>query len=171
MRNEKGRSLVELLAVLAISPIIIIIAFSILTSMLKVQDETTVETYLRNEAVLVNRQFDDLMANIDMIQIHPDADVDEDGNFQHFIAVDKQTKIVKDAKGEDIFQEIEVETPVKIDGDSLYINGMKVYEGPYSLASTKFRNEHGNLFIHLVITDVDSGVKFEMEKIYHLQSG
>lgn len=180
MKNENGLTLIELLAVLALSSMVVIMAVSIYTSMVKVSNKSIIETNLRNETVLIVHQLDEIMMNTDTIKI--DGEADDTGLFKSFFAVDKSTELAKNEKGEDTFKENENLTSIKINGDHLLTcradsttlncdaSGQKrINSESYLVTDTVFSLKSSGLFVKLVVVDKDNGTKYEVNKLYSLK--
>lgn len=168
MKNENGITLIELLAVMAISSMVLIIAFSIFSSMMKVNDKSIIQTNLRNETILISLRIDDVMNNTDTVEIIGESD--ENGFFQQFKAIDKRTELAVNEKGEDVFKDIDIPTDIIIENGILYIDGKKINSDSFSLTNTVFSNKSGGLLANLVVYDIENKETYEINKLYNLQS-
>ncbi|XJZ26381.1 Tfp pilus assembly protein FimT/FimU [Bacillota bacterium Lsc_1132] len=161
--DQRGITLVELLAVIAISSALLAVGYSILFSMIKSAEYSTAQTKLRNESILITQQFDQAMLNIDSIEIV--GEPDPDGKFQFFQAIDKQP-------AEDNSDQVQtVVIPFKISAEGkLLINNKQINSDEYSLKRTTFKQVNGNLQVYYVIDDLNSHEQFTLFKNYKLQS-
>jgi type II secretory pathway component PulJ len=76
------------LAVLSISSIVLLIAYSILTSNLKTNNLSVKQMQPRNQAITISQQIDNIMINADSIQTI--GNMDGSGNFRNFTAIDNR---------------------------------------------------------------------------------
>lgn len=161
--DQKGLTLVELLAVIGISAILLSVGYSILFSMIKSADHSTAQTKLRNESVLITQQFNQAMLNIDSIEAVGAAD--SDGKFRSFNAIDKGTTDVNGVQTQNVI------VPIAINEDgNLLINYKQINSDGYSLKNTRFKQVNGNLQVYYVLYDLNSKEQFTQFKIYNLQS-
>ncbi|MGG5254882.1 PulJ/GspJ family protein [Neobacillus sp. SM06] len=160
--DQKGFTLVELLAVIALSSIILAVGYSILFSMMKSAEQSTLQTKLRNESILITQQFDQAMLNIDLIERTgtPNAD----GTFQSFQGIDQRIN----EEQPDQVETLVVPFEITADG-KLLINHRQMNADGYSLAKTMFKQVNGNLQVYYVIEELKTHKQFTFFKLYNLQ--
>lgn len=161
--NQKGLTLVELLAVIAISSIILVVGYSILFSMIKSADHSAVQTKLRNESVLITQQVNQAMLNIDAVEAA--GTTDADGKFKSFYAIDKAATDVDGNRAHDTTVFIQINA----DGN-LLIDNKQVNSDGYSLKNTAFKEVNSNLQIYYVIDDLINHEQLTLFKIFPLKS-
>lgn len=160
--DQRGLTLVELLAVIALSSIILAVGYSILFSTIKSADHSAVQTKLRNESVLITQQFNQAMLNVDSIEIVGEQNAN--GKFTSFQAIDKAATADASNQGQDVI------VPVEITNDgNLLINNKQINSVGYSLKNTTFRQINGNLQVYYAIDDLNNHARFTLLKIYNLQ--
>jgi type II secretory pathway pseudopilin PulG len=187
MKNQNGITLIELLTVLAISSMVVILAISIFTSMMKISDKSINHTYLRNESVLIIHQLDEFLMNTDTININGEAD--PEGNFTSFYAINKTSELTTNEKNEDVFVDKEQYTLLNIvSGDLLLFpkcsasgeeeksitceegSKQRINSESYSVSDTFFTLKGNGLFMKLIVVDNEKNTKFEVSKLYSVQS-
>ncbi|MGD6877984.1 prepilin-type N-terminal cleavage/methylation domain-containing protein [Bacillus infantis] len=164
MKNEKGLTLVETLVVLAISSAFIIIAFSILASMSKAAEKTMNDALLRNETIYITQQLDKAMDNVDAAEISGSQQAD--GSFKAYTAVDKRM----DETSPGIFEEAPINTLVQISGNDFTIGSKKINSDEFTAKDTVFILKNGQLHVKLIVANLTNKQKYEVYKIYNLQS-
>jgi prepilin-type N-terminal cleavage/methylation domain-containing protein len=162
--KENGLTLIELLAVIAVSSIVLFVAYSILTSMLRTSDRTTVQTQLRNEAITISQRMDNILVNIDSVD-----NGGVNGIFQNFNAIDNR----KTETSPGVFSNSPITTPIAITNGNLLINNQIVNSANFSLQNTTFKllDNDTSLQINYEILDIKTNQTFKMFKIYSLQGG
>ncbi|MCK6204989.1 type II secretion system GspH family protein [Bacillus infantis] len=164
MKNEKGLTLVETLVVLAISSAFIIIAFSILASMSKAAEKSMNDALLRNETIYITQQLDKAMDNVDAAEISGSEQAD--GSFKAYNAVDKRM----DETSPGIFEEAPINTLVQISGNDFTIGSKKINSDGFTAKDTVFILKNGQLHVKLIVANLTNKQKYEVYKIYNLQS-
>lgn len=165
-RNQKGLTLIELLAVISISSIVLLVAYSILTSMIVTNSNSTSKTNLRNEAVTISQHIENIMLNVDSIQINGTKDAN--GQFQSFTAVD--TRRTETSPGK--FTESSINNTFDITNGNLLINGSSMNSASYSFQNTTFKLlDASTLQVNYVILDPKTKQSFKLFKVYKLQGG
>jgi prepilin-type N-terminal cleavage/methylation domain-containing protein len=152
--QEKGLSLAELLAALAVSSIIIGIAYTGLISSIMVFDKVTAETNLRNELNYVLTTLNKTLLNVDRVEIVPGF-----GNNEQFTKF-KAIEVVKDVNGNETLYE----TLIELNGNSesgidLIVNGERMNDDRYSLDGSYFSLIDGDLEVYLSIKKESSPIK------------
>jgi prepilin-type N-terminal cleavage/methylation domain-containing protein len=169
-QNERGLTLIELLAALAISSIILIVAYSILSTMIKSNDRSSTQITIQNESVIISQKIENLMPNIDSVQIPNDVNVDANGGFKKFIAIDKRK--IESSPG--VFNDIDppITTLIEINNRNLLINNQKVNSDNYSLENTTFKLlNKTTLQVYYELINLKRNVEISLYKVYTLQGG
>lgn len=164
MRRQSGVTLVELLAVLAISSIILITAYSIYTTAMRVNKASIEDVNIRNETIEICNQFDKMMLNVDTIEIIGEANSED--HFTSFWAIENGVEM-NTTSGE--YEEIErSKVAIEINKKDLLIKGRRINSDPYSVEGSSFSLKNGGLLVNLIISDQQNNQKFEVNKFYRL---
>ncbi len=160
--DQKGLTLVELLAVIALSSIILTVGYSILFSMMKSAEQSAVQTKLRNESILITQQFDQAMLNSNSVEIASTPNAD--GTFQSFHAIDRRIN----EEQPDQVKTLVISFEITADG-TLLINNKQINSDGYSLKKTRFKQANGNLQVYYAIEELKTHKQFTFFKLYQLQ--
>lgn len=170
-KRENGLTLVELLATIVISSIVLIVVFSIFSQAIQTGNKTMQQTNERNEMVFICKQLDRAMLNIDSIEILDENGVGTNGAFNHFKGIDH--RIIENPNKEEeedkfievVFDEIEI---YLLDGN-LFIDDLQVNDDDYVLRSDPFSLKNGGLLVNLSLTDVETNEVYVINKFYDLK--
>lgn len=173
LRQDKGVTLVELLATLVISSIILLLIFSIFGQVMKAGDDTVQQTNKRNEMVFICKQLDNAMLNVNTIEI-----LDETGsgaaNFHHFKGIEHRTidNPNKDQVGEPVFQQVEhARTDFKLADGNLYIDDVQINNEGFTLEGTTFSLKNSGLSVKLQLKHTSGDKRhYIINKFYDLKS-
>ncbi|KGX93621.1 hypothetical protein N781_10535 [Pontibacillus halophilus JSM 076056 = DSM 19796] len=166
LQNEKGVTLVELLAVMAMSILVVGVAYQILFSMFSSIDKSQANTMLRNEAAAIMLELDEIMLNLDEVETIP-IDLNVNVPFDHFRVLD----IRENSSGlpKTLSTEIEVangELLVTYNGSSRTITDSSI-----NASNTTFTlDKDGRLRVNLHIEDNASSETYTVFKIYEMEN-
>jgi prepilin-type N-terminal cleavage/methylation domain-containing protein len=144
MRNEKGITLVEMLAALALSSIVLIGVYSFLTTMLKADERVINDTDIRNEVVLIQEHLNNFFKNSDGIEIVSTSPLS-------FHVVEQKTNI--DASGSLI-----TTTEKRLfsyDGQDIYLDGEKINSYDYFVSAISLENRNANSHLKFTVQHKD----------------
>lgn len=166
MKDQSGVTLIEILSVMTISSLLILIVYSMFFSATKVYQTSLESTNLRNEAVLILTQFDKVMMNVDTIEIN--GEMDDNGYFHSFHAINSGYQLDESSGGykETTYSRDQIE----INESGFSINGNNIHSENYFLEGSSFSLKNSALLLDLVILDVKNGDKFQVNKLYDVQS-
>lgn len=128
-RNEKGLTLVELLAAVTISFIIIGVIYAVLNSVITESKSDMARKNFVKEQAAILQYMERAMENMD--DVEPD-DESDDGTFTRFKAVD----INIDVAGDGTYRESSTDKTIAVSGGNLSIGGTVVNSDEISLDGT-----------------------------------
>ncbi|MEF2966359.1 hypothetical protein V3851_11010 [Paenibacillus sp. M1] len=137
LRNEEGLTLVELLAVISLSALLLILVSTILTTSLLASGRIDDETRLRNEAITLSAALQSKLRNTTGVTVLPDNNAT--GPVYEFNA-----SVI-----EDVSSGATRTVSVKLSNDHLYINGVRLDSEGVTLDGTYFIRGNQDLEIHL----------------------
>ncbi|MGG6314091.1 hypothetical protein [Paenibacillus macerans] len=137
IRREDGITLVELLAALALTGLLVILVSTVLTSSLFAFGRVNHETQLRNEAITLSTALQAKLRNA--------TSITGSGNFTQF-----QAEVVTDA-----LTEATRSVGVMLDGGQLIVDGTRFSEENLDLTGTYFTKGQRDLQLHLQVALAD----------------
>lgn len=155
-RNEKGLTLVELLAAVTISFMIIGVIYAVLNTVITQSKSDMARKNFVKEQTAILQYMNSAMENVD--DIEPD-DENDDGTFTRFKAVDVNINVGSDGT----YQESSTDKTIAVSDGNLSVGGTIVNSDGISLDGTTFTAENGSLICHFVMKDTQN--HFE-KKIY-----
>ncbi|MFD1018923.1 prepilin-type N-terminal cleavage/methylation domain-containing protein [Thalassobacillus hwangdonensis] len=165
LHNERGLTLVELLAVLALSTVVILIAYNLLFSTMGSIDRSSAQTKMRNEAALILYQFDEAMLNVDSIEIDGGGTPDR---FTQFTGVGEHIEDKNDGSGG--YEFVEDRIAFSISGDDIVIDGNTLNDPEWRFTDSFFKYEGKKLYVQLEVADSESNETYQSSKIYRLKN-
>lgn len=136
LNNQKGLTLVEMLAVLVIGSIASLLAFNVLFTMLKNEDKIAVNAQLRDEADYYIESLTNTLytLNESRICVHPDNSILQTNDGQSYISLDscsKKTGFVRDSGSL-----------------ALYVEGKKIsgINNNITIEDSSFMKKEGNIY-------------------------
>ncbi|MEE8690625.1 MAG: prepilin-type N-terminal cleavage/methylation domain-containing protein [Heyndrickxia coagulans] len=155
-RNEKGLTLVELLAAVTISFMIIGVIYAVLNTVITQSKSDMARKNFVKEQTAILQYMNSAMENVD--DIEPD-DENDDGTFTRFKAVDVNINVGSDGT----YQKSSTDKTIAVSDGNLSVGGTIVNSDGISLDGTTFTAENGSLICHFVMKDTQN--HFE-KKIY-----
>lgn len=160
VKNENGLTLIEVLAALTLTTIIMVTMYSFFFSYIKNDQRINTNILVRNESVQILEQLNNDFENVDTIS-------NSIGNpsLTSFDAVDKKLTVNNDGTT----TETDLTIHVELRDDSLYVNNKKVNDSTVSLTGTQFYMENGDLDLNLVIASkADPNVVLKTNTVFSL---
>ncbi|NWL86335.1 MULTISPECIES: hypothetical protein [unclassified Paenibacillus] len=147
-RDEEGLTLVELLAAIALSALLLMLVSTVLTTSLMAYGRINDETELRNQAITLSSSLQAKLKNATRI-IDGDA-VGPLGQFQAEVLTDVLSGSTQPVA-------------VRLDDGNLYVNGSRMNEDGLSLAGSFFVKDGSGLQLHLKFRHIN---KADVEPLY-----
>ncbi|QHS24266.1 prepilin-type N-terminal cleavage/methylation domain-containing protein [Virgibacillus sp. MSP4-1] len=152
MRNERGVTLVEVLAVLALSSIVLIGVYSFTSSMLKADERASTATDIRNEVILITEQLNQFFINTDRVMISSDKPL-------QFKVVKQKSTIDETGK----VKQTNAEAEFKYQNKTIYIDGKRINSDSYQITEPELMNQNQNSHLRFTVqhqekTDVTKDV-------------
>ncbi|OHR71928.1 hypothetical protein HMPREF3291_23035 [Bacillus sp. HMSC76G11] len=162
VKNQQGISLIELLAVLALSSMVIILGASFQTGMFKAGNLTITKNELRNESVLILDALNKAMENAD--DFASDNQIGAELKAVNLLEIEK---IYDENKKE--FTESRNTFSIEVRGNALFIRGKQVSDERHVLRDTKFLINGNQLVCTIILNTKDSnGEPYKIIKIFDL---
>lgn len=162
VKNQQGISLIELLAVLALSSMVIILGASFQTGMFKAGNLTMTKNELRNESVLILDALNKAMENTD--EFASDSQIDTEVKAVNLLEIEK---IYDENKKE--FTESRNTFSIEVKGNALFIRGKQISDDRHILKDTKFLIIGNQLVCTLIINTKNSNAEpYKIIKIFDL---
>ncbi|MGG3384482.1 PulJ/GspJ family protein [Heyndrickxia faecalis] len=160
-RNEKGLTLVELLAAVTISFMIIGVIYAVLNTVITQSKSDMARKNFVKEQTAILQYMNSAMENVD--DIEPD-DENDDGTFTRFKAVDVNINVGSDGT----YQESSTDKTIAVSDGNLSVGGTIVNSDGISLDGTTFTVENGSLICHFVIKDTQNHFEKKIYAAYKL---
>lgn len=172
LKQQTGITLVELLATLLLSSVVVILVFSLFSQAMKAGDDTVKQTDRRNEMVFICKQLDNAMLNIDTIKVLDENGMEND-YFNHFKGIDYRLleNPEKGKQGEPEFKEVEfATTEIQLLDGNLLVDDIQVNCNDYQLETLPFSFENGGLLVKLDLIHKETNKHYVINKFYDLKS-
>lgn len=160
-RNEKGLTLVELLAAVTISFMIIGVIYAVLNTVITQSKSDMARKNFVKEQTAILQYMNSAMENVD--DIEPD-DENDDGTFTRFKAVDVNINVGSDGT----YQESSTDKTITVSDGNLSVGGTIVNSDGISLDGTTFTAENGSLICHFVMKDTQNHFEKKIYAAYKL---
>lgn len=160
IKNEKGLTLVEVLAVVSLSMIVMIAAYQAFYFVTGAIETSSTKTELRKEANILLLSLENHLLNVDTIEIQ--------GSEQPFTAFTGFTNRLDEMKDDTTFTYIEESIEFSIQDGNLMIDHIQQNADDMDLSNTIFEFEGGNLRVHLNIIKNHTDKKYSIVKIFKL---
>ncbi|SDP00559.1 PulJ/GspJ family protein [Halobacillus aidingensis] len=161
IKSEKGMTLVELLAVVSLSMIVMVAAYHAFYFVTGAVETSSTKTELRKEANILILSLEENLINVDSVKVQ-NADTTI---FQTFTA----TAARLNGMGEDsTFTYIEETTDVSIQNGHLLIDDIQQNADDMDLSNTTFELNGDKLTVHLEIFKENTDDTYSLVKIFRL---
>ena len=160
-RDEKGLTLVELLAAVIISFMIIGVIYAVLNTVITQSKSDMARKNFVKEQTAILQYMNSAMENVD--DIEPD-DENDDGTFTRFKAVDVNINVGSDGT----YQESSTDKTITVSDGNLSVGGTIVNSDGISLDGTTFTAENGSLICHFVMKDTQNHFEKKIYAAYKL---
>lgn len=148
IKNNKGITLVELLAVLAISSIIITSLYSFTMTMLKAEDRTSEDISIRNEIVILKMELNEFFENA--------KKVEDNGNF---ITVYETA-------------DSEVGENLEFNNGNIYIADRQINSSYFVIEKISFNKYNKTFHLHLLVQNGENpDIQEEIYLVYPIREG
>ncbi|WP_018660953.1 PulJ/GspJ family protein [Heyndrickxia acidiproducens] len=148
VQNERGVTLVELLAAIFISFLIIGGIYAVFINLVKQSEADLSKKNLVIEQTAILKNMNRAMENVDQVEVSGDEDAN--GTFTSFIAIDH--KMVEQNGGRS-YTTKKTSIPITTTNGNLSIDGMIINSDHVSLDHTAFKLDKDILQCHFVIKD------------------
>ncbi|GEN51908.1 PulJ/GspJ family protein [Halobacillus faecis] len=161
IKSEKGMTLVELLAVISLSMIVMVAAYHAFYFVTGAVEKSSTKTELRKEANILILSLEEHLINVDSIEIQND----DPTTFQTFEATSTRLNgMDKDST----FAYIEETTDVSIQNGHLFIDDIQQNADDMDLSNTTFELDGEKLTVHLEIFKENTDETYNLVKIFRL---
>ncbi|WLR46115.1 prepilin-type N-terminal cleavage/methylation domain-containing protein [Halobacillus litoralis] len=161
IKSEKGMTLVELLAVVSLSMIVMVAAYHAFYFVTGAVETSSTKTEIRKEANILILALEENLINVDSIEVQNDHTT----TFQAFTATSTR---LDDMDEESTFTYIDETTDVSIQNGHLLIGGIQQNAEGMDLSNTLFELDGNKLTVHLEIFKKDTDETYSLVKIFRL---
>ncbi|MGR9049186.1 PulJ/GspJ family protein [Halobacillus faecis] len=161
IKNEKGMTLVELLAVVSLSMIVMVAAYHAFYFVTGAVETSSTKTEIRKEANILVLSLEENLINVDSIKVQ-NADTTI---FQAFTATATRLNGMDD---DSTFTYIEETTEVSIQNGHLLIDDIQQNADDMDLSNTTFELNGDKLTVHLEIFKENTDETYSLVKIFRL---
>ncbi|MCM3021900.1 PilW family protein [Heyndrickxia ginsengihumi] len=163
IHNEKGVTLVELLATILISTIIIGVIYSVfIMTITKTKEDMNQKSFIKEQTAIL-QYMDRTMENVDDVEVV--SDTDDSGRFTSFNAIN-----IKTVEGADhSFTQQETSVPIAIANNNLEIDNTMINNDGISLDGTTFVIKNGTLQCNFVMKDTKNNLTKQFFASYKLR--
>ncbi|QAS54036.1 prepilin-type N-terminal cleavage/methylation domain-containing protein [Halobacillus litoralis] len=164
LNNEKGLTLVEVLAVLSLSMVVMIAAYQAFFFITNSIEMSAEKTELRKEANIITLSLENRLINVDSIETDSGKSTFTKftGSITRLNGMDEETTA---------FTYIEEEVVITIDEGNLYINGVQQNASDMNLSNTTFELNGNKLTVNLEIMKENTNERYSLVKIFRLGNG
>ncbi|GER69188.1 hypothetical protein BpJC7_04910 [Weizmannia acidilactici] len=160
-RSEKGFTLVELLAAVTISFLIIGVIYAVFQSVIVQSKNDMARKNFVKEQTAILQSMNRAMENVDSLE---PEDENDDGTFTSFNAVDIETDVGDNGS----YHENQTSTLIAVSDGNLSIGGTIANSDGISLTGTTFSIANGSLKCNFVIKDTQNNLEKKMYVSYKL---
>ncbi|MYL50208.1 hypothetical protein GLV98_11980 [Halobacillus litoralis] len=161
IKSEKGMTLVELLAVVSLSMIVMVAAYHAFYFVTGAVETSSTKTEIRKEANILVLSLEEHLINVDSINVQ-NADTT---TFQAFTA--KATRL-NGMDDDSTFTYIEETAEVSIENGHLLIDDIQQNADDMDLSNTTFELNGNKLTVHLEIFKENTEETYSLVKIFRL---
>ncbi|WP_226583420.1 type II secretion system protein J [Halobacillus litoralis] len=159
IHSERGFTLVEVLAVVSLSMIVLMAAYQAFYFVSGAVESSALKTELRKEANIIVLSLEEHLINVDAIDIPEDSDP-----FNAFIGTTRRLNKME----EETLTYLEDTVEVQLSNGRLFVEGVQINSPDMNLSNTTFEHNNGNLTVNLKIKKRSKDEIYTMKKIFRL---
>ncbi len=160
LKDEQGFTLIEVMAALTITSIVMVALFGFFGAFVKNNIKINTSIVVRNQSILISEKLNTVLENVDAVS-NPVGTPD----MTAFDTIDK--KMTVDSNG--ATYETDLTQHFELKDGNLYVDSKKINDSNFSLTGTQFYMVNGDLDLNLVVTSkANPNVNIKTNTVYSL---